>query len=711
MFAIHDVFEPTAPLPRIRGPVRVIEMVGSEEVILIAIGEKANSAPFAVSYLDWLEYLRSGALTKTVDPYLRFSSIARELPEGAAERYKSVLEVTGAIARDPSVLQTPKRLAKAIADIANSKEKNRRTIKRWVCDWLRFGRNPVAVVRVFLEKDPDQPVKAQTIGKKRGVESRVPEFAMDAPSPEVMDKIKRAWETYVVGQDKKWSDAYHDMLIDLYRIPELAFSPAERGYFLDPDLIAKYRAPTWPQTRYRFRQLKKAASKTESELPQGHRGKATDNVSGPGFFEIDATHFQVQLVSRLSKGKLVGRPTVYLIVDIFSGAVVGYAVTLENPSWATAALALYNCFSDKAAVFERLGLPYETKDWPCHELPNVLRADRAELVSNMGQEFPASGIRVEIPPPMNPQAKGTVEGKHAEIKRPQTGRFDLPGRYNKIRKRRDPDGKKEAALDIFEFERILVEIIMDINRESVEARRIPPDALAVGAKVASRIGFYEWGITKRSGFTRKMGPSFVYEHLLTKAKSVMMPDGIHVEGEVFNCDRLRELGYPVAAIAGNVKITVVFNPILASEVFFHDRKRNTWATAFNIDPEVLRLKLSFSEVDNYRGMQELLAKQAGLNAHGKRRQRLPFVRQTIKNALEEKKETPFKTSAAKANIIEHRAQERADGRTAGLNGVLPQPSESASKPPVTNTSDNSAKPSTADKFKQLWSKIDGTCNT
>src|ERR1035441_2177027 len=395
MFAIHDVFEPTAPLPRIRGPVRVIEMVGSEEVILIAIGEKANSAPFAVSYLDWLEYLRSGALTKTVDPYLRFSSIARELPEGAAERYKSVLEVTGAIARDPSVLQTPKRLAKAIADLANSKGKNRRTIKRWGCDWLRFGRNPVAVVRVFLAKDPDQPVKPQTIGKKRGVESRVPEFALDAPSPEVMDKIKRAWETYVVGQDKKWSDAYHDMLIDLYRIPEEAFSPAERGYFLDPDLIAKYRAPTWPQTRYRFRQLKKAASKTESELPQGQRGKATDNVYGPGFFEIDATHFQVQLVSRLSKGKLVGRPTVYLIVDIFSGAVVGYAVTLENPSWATAALALYNCFSDKAAVFERLGLPYETKDWPCHELPNVLRADRAELVSNMGQEFPASGIRAE----------------------------------------------------------------------------------------------------------------------------------------------------------------------------------------------------------------------------------------------------------------------------------------------------------------------------
>jgi hypothetical protein len=702
VFAIHDVFEPSVPLPKIKGLVRVIDTVGSEEVILIPVGEKANSSPFAVSYRDWLEYLSSGAFTKTIDPNLKFSSVARDLPEGAVERYKNVLEVTGSIARDPSLLQTPKRLAKAIAEIAQSKGKNRRTIKRWVCDWLRFGRNPVAVVRVFLEKDPDQLVRPQTIGKKRGVESRVPELASDVPSPEVMDKIKRAWETYVVRQDKKWSDAYHDMLIDLYRIPEEAFSPAERGYFLDPDLIAKYRAPTWSQTRYRFRQLKRAAFKADSELPQGHRGKATDDAFGPGFFEIDATFFQVQLVSRLTKGKLVGRPTVYLIVDIFSGAIVGYAVTLENPSWATAALALYNCFSDKAAVFERLGLPYESKDWPCHELPNMLRADRAELVSNMGQEFPASGIRVETPPPMDPKAKGTVEGKHAEIKRPQTGRFDLPGRFAKIRKRRDPDGKKEAALDIFEFEQILVEIIMDINREPVEARRIPPDALVEGAKVASRIGFYEWGLTHRPGFTREMGPHFVYEHLLTKANATVKPNGIHVKGELFNCDRLRELGYLFAAIADPVKLTVVYNPILASEVYFFDRERNTWTAAFNIDPEVYRLKFSFSEADNYRGCQESLTRQAAFNAHGSRRKRLPFVRQTIKDAVKEKKETPFKTSAAKANIIENRAQERADQRTAGLNGVLPQPSESTSKPLVINASENSAKPGTTDnEFARL----------
>jgi hypothetical protein len=81
------------------------------------------------------------------------------------------------------------------------------------------------------------------------------------------------------------------------------------------------------------------------------------------------------------------------------------------------------------------------------------------------------------------------------------------------------------------------------------------------------------------------------------------------------------------------------------------------------------------------------------------------------NALKEKKETPFKTSVAKANIIENRAQERANQRTARLNGALPQPSELADKSSIVNTSDNSAKSSGTDKLKQLWSKIDATSKT
>lgn len=708
MFAIHDVFEPTRPVPKINGPVRVIETVGREKVILIAIRKEADLMPFSVSYENWLEYLESSAIRQAPDPYLNVSSIPGKLPARAAARYKEVLDITAILMDFPSVWHSEKSLSKAIAEIALSKGKHKRTIQRWVVAWLQSGRNPSSAISIFQRRNVDQTAVPQSRGKKRGIPGRIPELTSKTPAYDVIDNIKTAWELYVVKQKKKWTDAYHDMLIEQYGLPAQAFSSEQTGYFLDPILIEKHRAPTWAQTRYRFRQLKKLDQNRDSELPQGHRGKAANDVFGPGFFEIDATYFQIQLVSRLTKNNLVGRPTVYLIVDIFSNAIVGYHLTLENPSWATAALALYNCFSDKEAGFKRLGLPYQSRDWPCHDLPTMLRADRAELISNMGQAFPSSGIRVETPPPMNPEAKGSVEGKHSEIKRDQNGRFNLPGRFEKIRKRRSPDGKKKAALDIFEFERILVEIIMDLNRCPVDPRRIPPDALSEGAKVASRIGFYEWSRIHRGGFTRQMGPNFVYEHLLTQTTGKLSHHGIHVRGEVFSSDRLLELGYLAAAIDEDIRLPVAYNPLLASEIFFHDQKHGTWEPAYNTDPEIYRLNASFAEAENFRGWQDALGRQASFNAHGSRRQPMKLVRQTIADANKKKKESQTKTSVSKANVREHRAREKAHERSPGLNGTLPaRLASKAGSPTATEQgASNVARPSKLEELKNLWKEVD-----
>lgn len=704
MFAIHDVFKPIKPLGKITGAVRVVGTVGVEKVILIDIEELSHSVPFGIGYQDWLEYLRDHALEKISDPYLKLSSMPQHLPPGAASRFRLVLAATAGLSQQPGLLDSPKMLAREIATIARSMQLSPRTIKRWVCVWLKTGRNPAAVVRKFSEKEGNKPATIQAKGKKRGVRKIIPGAASDASAHEVVTEIKKAYDLYIAGSRMRWRDAYHEMLVRQYRIPDDAMSEESTGLFLDRVLIEKFRIPTWDQFRYRCRQLKAASYGGETELPQGLRGKAHDDVPGPGFFEIDATHFQIQLVSVVTKTELVGRPTVYLIVDIYTGVIVGYAVTLENPSWAVAALALYNCFSDKGSVFKRLGLPYESRDWPCQHLPNMLRADRAELVSNMGQEFPSSGIRVEVAPAMTPIAKGTVEGKHSEIKRPKKGHFDLPGRFAKIRKRRESDGKKEAALDILEFERILVDIIMDINREPVDPKRIPPDALPFGAKIASRIGFYEWGLTHRAGFTRNMGPNFVYEHLLTKVEGQVTPQGIHAKGEIFNCDRLRELGYLVAAIDTKTRIPVAYNPLLASEVYFFDREYGVWTPAYNVDPEISRLKASFAEAREYRAIQHLLVKQAALNNHERRRKRFPTVRQAIKNAAREKAETCGKTSGAKAHIRENRAQERANQRSAGLNGALATAAlPSAAK--ANAAEEIQREPEAGGNAKSLWGKV------
>lgn len=723
MFQIHEIYRPTKPLKKITGPVRIIDSIDLESVVLIDMDTENQTVPFPFKYAEWVELLNDRSLEKAPDPFLRLTSAPIGLPDGAAKRLRDVIEATSTLSQKPALLHAPRTLAKEIKAVSQSMDLSRRTVKRWVLDWLQAGRNPAAVVRGFIETDDDgEEVGKQEKGAKRGAGRTKPETASDAPAHEIRERCEKAYASYVKGQRMTWMDAYFEMLIVLCGIPDAELKESEHGLLMDPVLIEKYRPPTWPQCRYIFRKLKRKDVAQGEEAPRGKRGKAADNVPGPGFYEIDATFFQIQLVSRVTKSVLVGRPVVYLIVDIFDGVIVGYAVTLENPSWAVAALALYNCFSDKGATFARLGLPFKSSDWACNHLPTMLRADRAELVSNMGQDFPTSGVRVEVTPSMVPIAKGTVEGKHSEVKRERPGRFDLPGRFKKARERRQSDGKKDAALDILEFERILVEIIMDINGEPMDPRRIPPDAFPLGAKVASRIGFHEWALENRAGFTREMGAHFVFEHLLTKTRGQVTPLGIKVDNELFNCDRLREMGYLLAAVGTQFEIPVSFNPHYAGEVFFFDKRKDAWTAAANVDPEIDRYKMTFAEAKEYRALQNLMADQAGLDNHARRRERVPVVRKAIKNAVAEKASLGVKTGASNARIRENRKQEQADQRSAGLNGSLPKsPTPRAETPAATPSppsATNPGRPNPADPSKSpaaqrtttnaisLWGKVD-----
>lgn len=717
-FQIHDVFKPLKLMSEISGSFRVIDTVGFTEVIVINVDAERLTVPYAIGYDRWIDMLDREEVEKAIDPYLHLPSAPTGLPDAAAKRLRRVIAATSTISQNPQLLHRRTTLSSEIASVARGLSLSQRTVKRWILQWLQAGRNPAAVVSTFVDVASRELRGRQVAGNKRGPKPTKPELSSTAPAHEVADYITKAYRSYIKAQGMSWKDAYYEMLIALYKVPvDGVTEDKHEEILLSPALIEKYRLPTWNQFRYRCRQLQAADRPADDALPRGERGKATDNVPGPGFFEIDATHFQIQLVSRVTKSKLVGRPSVYLIVDIFSEVIAGYALTLENPSWAVAALALYNTFSDKGPIFERLGLPFQSADWPCQQLPNMLRADRAELVSNMGQDFPASGIRVEVTPSMTPIAKGSVEGKNSETKHSHKSRFNLPGLFNKYRRRRESDGKKEAALDLLQFERILVEIIMDLNRRAVKPSRLPPDALQETSRVASRVGFYEWALTARPGFTRSMNPNFVYEHLLTKGSGSVTPGGIKLDGEVFNCDWLRDKGYLTAALNNSYEVSVSYNALFAGEIFFHDGKTNCWKSASNVDPEILQKRASFLEAKEYRALQEKFAEQAGLNHRKQRRERTPEVKQAIKGAVAERNLLPAQPKTSKRHMRENRATEKASFRGAGLNGALPvPPAASASTaetpsptPPTASSSDalpsTPAEPTGAARFMSLWSKV------
>lgn len=676
MFEINEVYEPIIPHELLTEPVRVIS-TDMERVLLIAVAENTKAGVLRMDYDEWESMIEAGDRLRLItDPFANVPTEGGALPEGARKRLVDLNQVLTSFASRPDVLYSRSQLSEFLTKQAALLRPPRSadTVKRWFHTWLRSGAKPMAVVLKLVDNGN---VQKQATGGKRGVKSALVPAASARPGYMFEKQFSDAFEKYVC-KGESYENAYNSLLIHLLGIPEGDL----KQLFINPAVASKYRFPTPAQFKNAILALKAKANVVDSELPRGKRGKARDRAFGPGFYEIDATFFQIQLVSRIGGRNLVSRPTVYLIVDIYSGVIVGYTVSLENPSWAVAALALHNCFSDKGATFKRLKLPYQSEDWPCCHLPTVLRADRAELVSNRGQEFPTSMIRVEITPSGVPIAKGTVEGKNSELKRPKTGCFNLPGRFSKIRKRRDPDGKKDAALTLPAFEEIIVEIIMELNRRRLQAKQVPPEAVAARLQVGNRIQLWQWGLRYRSGHTVRPDPNFVYEHLMTRGTATLFPTGIAYRNELFNCDRLKELGYVQGAPAKGRLIAVAINALYAGEVFFFDSERSTWAPAFNQDGEVLAKKVSFAELKEFRSTQTGFVMQASLDATSARTTRDSRVREVIKTNVKETAEFRKLGGASNRDIRKARSEDQKLDRGPGLNGTITQSGSGMSRAPV-----------------------------
>ena len=137
---------------------------------------------------------------------------------------------------------------------------------------------------------------------------------------------------------------------------------------------------------------------------RGILGTSTAEVTGPGARgQIDATIADVYLVSRLERRRIVGRPTLYFVLEVFSRMIVGLHVGREAASWVGAMSALVNAASNKVGFCQGYGIGIEPEDWPCQGLPDAILGERAEVLV---KHF---GVRLETTQPCRADPQGIVE--------------------------------------------------------------------------------------------------------------------------------------------------------------------------------------------------------------------------------------------------------------------------------------------------------------
>jgi putative transposase len=315
--------------------------------------------------------------------------------------------------------------------------------------------------------------------------------------------------------------------------------------------------------------------KGDKEFERNHRatlGSVQLDCHGVGhIYEFDATIFDVQLVSSKSRAAIVGKPTVYLIIDRASRMIVGFYVGFENASYTAAMQAILSIGQDKQQLCRELGIAYDPEDWIAHLiLPESFLADQGELTSKNARRSIARSLRTTISnvPGLRPDWKPLVECGFKML--PQIIAPHTPGYSpdSDNRRRRAPKHDKDACLTLQEFQTVLVSAIISHNRSMQVG--FPLSFLQVADGVPPiPLALYAHGIRREIGKLDLMDFERVRAEVIPRSTATITQNGLKFGDIFYTCPEAEDRGWFVEGRRRRKPTEIAFDYRLVDQIIVY----------------------------------------------------------------------------------------------------------------------------------------------
>lgn len=306
------------------------------------------------------------------------------------------------------------------------------------------------------------------------------------------------------------------------------------------------RIPSYQQFYYWFRKnndIKKdiifRESETEFNLKERELlSNSKQETDGPGTrFQVDATIADVYLVSSLNRHRVVGRPVVYAIIDVFSRLVTGIYVGLEGPSWLGAMMALDNMICDKVEFCKKYEINIKEEQWPCRHLPEIIIADRGEFEGySVGNLINNLDIKIENTPPYRGDLKGIVERRFRTTN--EKIKHTTPGAIQKEYRKREgkKDYRLDATLKLEEFTQIFITLVLYHNSKIIDKYEM--DKEMISDEIAPiPLQLWKWGLENKKGRLKSIDRDIFRLNILPKGKASVSRAGIRFKGLFYSSDK------------------------------------------------------------------------------------------------------------------------------------------------------------------------------
>jgi len=276
-----------------------------------------------------------------------------------------------------------------------------------------------------------------------------------------------------------------------------------------------------------YRVREKTSSGHFERALRGLSGYSWEGTEGPGLmYAIDSTIGDVYLRSSIDPNWIIGRPIVYVIVDVFSTAVVGFYVCLTGPSWDTAQVAIFNTVASSNLLSDLWGYDMQQSLFPAPTLPARLLCDRGEYLSKRAK---ATGMKLlttfSYTAPFRPDLKGVVEVMHRIMKNVQY--HFIPGAMDARRKEYDLRRSNPAAatMSVRQYMQFLHECFYIYNLTADRSNRLDAHMIAQGV-FPSPAGLWRWGHLMGIGFSRAQSQAELITQLLPTGDARVTRNGV-----------------------------------------------------------------------------------------------------------------------------------------------------------------------------------------
>lgn len=659
----NSVFEVTVEFALPTGRYRVLDYFASDELFCVFKLDQGSTQakPLVISSVDLLEAWRAGKVRLGKDELPRELLMSDKAlsPRNISFRDENY-ELINPLISNSNFLRDYTLNSRSRIVVEHAASVNVRPLKvyRALAKFWTYGQIPNALL-MFTSKCGGKGKQKANTGKIRGRPLVAGRFIVrQKQKVNITEHDKESIRREVMANlspQKKFTYALtYDFFKKNYYAAEIESANAEQRPAKIPTLNQFiYWAKKLVSREKMIRQ--RVSDSVWGKDYEGFEGSVSENIKAPGMrYELDSTIADVYLVCEFNRELVLGRPTLYFVVDTASRMIAGLHISLEFASWKAARQAVFNACSSKVEFCKRYGIEINESDWPCSGTPARLLCDRAEMLGEKAEKVITQvGATLEFAPPYRGDFKAIVERRFGITNEVI---HILPGTtLAQLRKRGEKDCRLNAALSIKAFTEIILLLCIEHNKDR-SFDYILNRELVEGDLNFTPLNYWKLFVSKHQHAIKKVSAHTLIARLMDEGTARVSENGIVFKGRRYLCEKYLNENWGTQALnRGSWKVECRSDESWTTDIYIRETDSSEYIQCYLMPADELYSGLHDADVVYLNEWRKSKAENASLDKS--KVDRLTRLEEIVSSEVLKTKSSPKVSNRAKVvNIRKNRLE-------------------------------------------------------